>query len=68
MKNATLKVQKMKCGGCTSKVEGIAKEFGLAEAKASFETGLLELGFEGDPDLNQLAQKITQAGYPAQLG
>ena len=55
----------MKCEGCSSKVEGIAREFGAQEAKVSLEAKELTLGFEGQLDLKGLAQKITQAGYPA---
>ena len=65
MNQAVLQVQKMKCEGCSSKVEGIAREFGAKEAKVSLETKELTLGFESSLDLRALAEKITQAGYPA---
>ncbi|MDT8447530.1 MAG: heavy-metal-associated domain-containing protein [bacterium] len=63
---AKLNVEKMKCGGCTSKVEAIAKEFGAAEAKATVEGKDLTITYEGNLDVQELAQKITEGGYPAQ--
>ena len=67
MNEAKLNVEKMKCGGCTSKVEQIAQEFGAAEAQASVESKQLTVRFEGDLDLSALAAKITEGGYPAEL-
>ncbi len=65
---AALSVSGMTCSGCEGRVEAAARSFpGVTSARASAEAGRLELRLDGEVDLESLAERITGAGYAAEV-
>jgi len=67
MKTTQLTVGKMKCEGCTSRVEEIALAAGALSASADLAQKSLILEFNPDFDLVALVGQLDAAGYPTTL-
>ena len=67
MKNITVKVEGMTCGGCQAAVEkAIASLAGVASAKVSLEAGAAEVDFdEAALGLNEIEKAVEEAGFEA---
>ena len=64
MAEATLTVKGMKCGGCAKNVENYLKTLkGVSGVAVDLKASTVKVSYEGNVSLDQMKQKIRDAGY-----
>lgn len=64
MAEAILTVKGMKCGGCAKNVENALKALpGISSVSVDLKTGKVKVDHEGKASVDQMKQKIKDAGY-----
>ena len=64
MKETTLKVKGMVCGGCENRVKNALEEIeGVENVEASFETGLVKIKSKDDVKKETLEETIDDIGF-----
>lgn len=67
MKQVILKVDGMTCQGCVNAVTRVLQRKGAQEVKVSLDEGRARFQVPDERDPAELAQAVTEAGYPAQV-
>jgi copper chaperone CopZ len=67
MRNETMKISGMTCGGCVLSVQGVLKAVsGVADAQVSLDTGIANVSYdETQTSLEQLKSAVRNAGFGA---
>jgi copper chaperone CopZ len=64
MAEAVLIVKGMKCGGCAQNVENALRTLpGISSVNVDLKTGKVKVDHEGKASVDQMKQKIKDAGY-----
>ena len=68
MKTITIKVENLKCNGCTSTIKkGIIKFHEVRSVEINIEDSSISICFEGDEsNVGKYKAKLTKMGYPVQ--
>ncbi len=68
MKEITIKVQGMMCGGCENRVKNALKEFaGIESVEASHEEGTVKVISNEEISIDIIKEKIEDLGFEVEL-
>ena len=70
MRNESMKITGMTCGGCVLSVQGVLKAVtGVADAEVSLDTGLARVSYdETQTSSEQLKSAVRNAGFGVEQG
>ena len=64
MKEFKIKINGMACGGCENRVKtALSTIKGVESVEADHVTGIVTVNSEGDLEISQIKEKITDLGY-----
>lgn len=65
MKNAQLKIQNLKCGGCEAQIKNQLEKIGsISNLVVDVDNGTIEFKYESIEAINLVKMKLKQMGYP----
>ncbi|MEQ8241541.1 MAG: heavy-metal-associated domain-containing protein [Cyclobacteriaceae bacterium] len=65
MKNETIQIDNLKCGGCAATIKkNLLALSGVREVEVILENGAVDIAFDGASDRQDFVVKLGKLGYP----